>query len=379
MSRVVAVLVSGCLVLLSGCSTDSTPSSVGSAMGGEVSSSTALGGARASSGGRANSVSGGANSSGGSANSAAGGLSGVAGPQHYFPVGNPWTIDVSGAALDPDNGAIITWLNQQGFGTGQMRIDFTIDVLIADASTPKRDFLATGDFYTPDCDQVPVPVPVGGNLEGETGYACTTKGDCHLLVVDQPASKLYEMWRADIVGANFLGGCLAVWDLSRVYGPTGRGERCTSADAAGYPIAPLLFTADEVKAGAINHAIRFILPNASIRSGEYVHPATHSTSAASGPKTAPPYGARLRLRADFPLASLPSDGARVVARGLQKYGMLLADGGNIALTAQTDRHTQAKWDGLLDSHDLVSITPGDFEVIALGTPVALSGDCVRSP
>lgn len=74
--------------------------------------------------------------------------------------------------MDPDSGAIITWLNQQGFGTGQMRIDFTIDVLIADASTPKRDFQPTGDFYSPDCDQVPVPVPVGGNLEGETGYAC---------------------------------------------------------------------------------------------------------------------------------------------------------------------------------------------------------------
>ena len=376
MGKVVAVLIFSCVVLVSGCGTDSTLSGVGSGMGG---GNTAMGSARASSGGQANSAAGGLSISGGSANSATGGLSAVAGPQHYFPAGNPWTIDVSNAAMDPDSGAIITWLNQQGFGTGQMRIDFTIDVLIADASTPKRDFQPTDDFYSPDCDQVPVPVPVGGNLEGETGYACTTDGDCHLLVVDQPASKLYEMWRANIVGPDFFGGCLAVWDLGRVYGPTGRGEQCTSADAAGYPIAPLLFTADEVKAGAIEHAIRFILPNASIRSGEYVHPATHSTSAASGPKTAPPYGARLRLRADFPLASLPSDGARVVARGLQKYGMLLADGGNIALTAQTDRHTQAKWDGLLGSHDLVSITPGDFEVIALGTPLALTNDCLRSP
>jgi len=376
MGKVVAVLICGCVVLVSGCGTDSTLSGAGSGTGG---GNTAMGSARASSGGQANSAAGGLSISGGSANSATGGLSAVAGPQHYFPAGNPWTIDVSNAAMDPDSGAIITWLNQQGFGTGQMRIDFTIDVLIADASTPKRDFQPTDDFYSPDCDQVPVPVPVGGNLEGETGYACTTDGDCHLLVVDQPASKLYEMWRANIVGPDFFGGCLAVWDLGRVYGPTGRGEQCTSADAAGYPIAPLLFTADEVKAGAIEHAIRFILPNASIRSGEYVHPATHSTSAASGPKTAPPYGARLRLRADFPLASLPSDGARVVARGLQKYGMLLADGGNIALTAQTDRHTQAKWDGLLGSHDLVSITPGDFEVIALGTPLALTNDCLRSP
>lgn len=318
------------------------------------------------------------NGTGGSV-SAAGGSTASAASGPYFPAGSPWTTDVSQAPVDPTSGAIIGWLNQQGFGTGQMRIDFSIEVLMADATTPQQSFQPTKDFFSPDCDQAAIPIPVGGNLEGETGYQCTTDGDCHLIVVDRGASKLYEMWRANIVGQAFMGGCLAVWDLSRVYGPKGRGEGCTSADAAGYPIAPLLFSADEVKAGAIEHAIRFILPNSSIRANEYVHPATHTTMAASGPSTAPPYGARLRLRADYPLANLPSEGARVVARALQKYGMLLADGGNIALTAQSDVHTQAKWDGLLDSRDLVAITPGDFEVMTLGPTFPLSGDCVREP
>ena len=31
-----------------------------------------------------------------------------------------------------------------------------------------------------------------------------------------------------------------------------------SSDAAGFPIAPLLVTADELAAGAVNHALRFI-------------------------------------------------------------------------------------------------------------------------
>lgn len=48
----------------------------------------------------------------------------------------------------------------------------------------------------------------------------------------------------------------------QVYPDDGRGEQCTSADAAGFPMSTLLFTADEVYAGEINHAIRFILPNA---------------------------------------------------------------------------------------------------------------------
>ena len=70
---------------------------------------------------------------------------------------------------------------------------------------------------------------------------------------------------------------------------------------------------------------------------------------------APSYGVHLRLRADYPVDSLPSEGAKVVARAMQKYGMYHADGGNIALTAQSDRHTTAKWDGLLDPHDLAAL------------------------
>ena len=42
----------------------------------------------------------------------------------------------------------------------------------------------------------------------------------------------------------------------------------------------------------------------------------------------PPYGARFRLRANYPLSSLPDNGTRTIARALQKYGMILADNGS---------------------------------------------------
>ena len=300
-------------------------------------------------------------------------------PIRYFPDGAVWTSDISQAAIDPQSNEIIAWLDRRGWGIGRFQIDFGIEVLRADATTPRRSFQPTDDFFEPDCDLEPVPIPPGGNLEWEEGYACLTDGDCHLIVVEESSRQLYEMWRADIRGDDFWGGCLAVWDLNRIYGPVGRGLQCTSADAAGYPIAPLLFTADEVAAGEIRHAIRFILPNSSIRRGEFVAPATHGTPAASGPRSAPPYGARFRLRADFPLDSLPNEAARVVARALQRYGMFLADGGRVPLTAQSDRHTTAKWDGMLGSRDMEIIRPADFEVIAMSTPVPLTLDCVRAP
>jgi len=89
---------------------------------------------------------------------------------------------------------------------------------------------------------------------------------------------------------------------------------------------------------------------------------------------------RFRLRADFPLATLPSDGARVVARAMQRYGMLLSDGGNIALTAASDTYTTHAWSEVgIDSHSLFGIAVGDMEVVDLGPTIPLTYDCVRNP
>lgn len=316
----------------------------------------------------------------GSANGGAGSATAPTGTLFTQP--NAWTKDVSALPPSAESSAIIGWLANQGGGwaTGTLKIDFSIEVLTSDASTPVQPFTPTDDFYDPDCDHVPFPVPQGGALEGQPGYACVDDGDCHLIVVDPAASRLYEMWRANIDGSGFSGGCAAVWDLTRAYPASGRGEGCTSADAGGFPIAAMLFSADEVFAGEIPHALRFILRNQQIRDNVYVHPATHSTFPTSGGPNAPPYGVRFRLRQDFPLATLPTEGARVVAKALQKYGMLLADGGNITLTAQSDRFTTHKWSEVgVSQGSLGAIKVTDFEVVDMGAPITWSGDCTRNP
>jgi hypothetical protein len=301
-------------------------------------------------------------------------------PGRLFEAANPWNTDVSTLPKSATSDGIIQALAAAGgWGTGALRIDFGIEVLDGDATTPFRTFTPTADFYSPDCDHVPFPVPAGGALEGESGYQCASDGDCHLIVVHRPTKTLYEMWRANIVGSSFMGGCATTWDLTRAYPTTLRGDQCTSADAGGFPIAAMLFSADEVARGSIDHAIRFILPNGRMRSGVYVRPASHA-GGPSGGSSLPPYGVRFRLRSDFPLASLPSEGARVIARALQRYGMILADGGNIALTAQSDRFTTHKWSEVgVDTRALAGIQVSDMEVVGMGTPVPLTYDCVRNP
>lgn len=296
----------------------------------------------------------------------------------YFDAPMFFNQDVSGEPAAGNSDQLIGSLRAAG-GWGysdRIRIDFTISVLQSDDTTPMRTFTPNEYHQTPDCDVMPVPVPIGGNIEGETSYKCENDGDCHLIVHDQKNGKLYEMWRADIRSSLlFDGGCLAVWDIDQQYETTLRGDQCTSADAAGLPIAPLLFTADEVASGEIDHAIRFILPNDRIRQG-FVRPATHGAYT-EGFEGAPYYGVHLRLRADYPVDSLPTEGARVVARAMQKFGMYHADGGEYALTAQSDRFTSAKWAGLLGQDDLAALAVEDFEVIDHGEPHMLSNDCMR--
>lgn len=286
----------------------------------------------------------------------------------------PWNTPVDGAPVAEDSQDVIDYLQQQVDSGVRFQIDFSIAVLEASPDTPRVPFTPTGDFFAPDCDPAPIPVPEGGRIEGEAGYTCDGGGDCHLIVVDRDVCRLYEQWRADYGSPDdFEGGCLAIWSLDRPYDETLRGDYCTSADAAGLPIAPLLFDADEVAAGEIRHAIRFIIPNANIRDDIYVRPGTHSTPATSGPAQAPPYSARLRLRADVDLSEL-NPAAQVVARAMQRYGIILADAGNVTFTAAADDFTRSTWDEVgLGPHDLKALQWTDFERVDTGPGIAWSG------
>jgi serine/threonine-protein kinase len=303
----------------------------------------------------------------------------VVAPAPYFPPGSVWTQDISHAPLDPQSSAIIAWLaNAGGWGNNnKMHIDFGMRVLQADNKTPYVSFKGPGPNSV-DSDQLSTfPLPVGGGLEGQTDYHCPG-GDCHLIVVDRSHGKLYEAYQASYEANVLSAGFVAVWDLNRVYPPSGRGDQCTSADAAGFPIAPLLFNADELAVGHIDHAIRFTLPNERMRAHVFVHPATHA-GAPRGPVLAPPMGARFRLKASYDVSQLMPE-AQVVARAMQKYGMILADGGNIALTAQSDKDTKAKYADMdFDSHSLYGLKVTDFEVVEMGTPIHLTYNCVRNP
>lgn len=303
-----------------------------------------------------------------------------------FTAATPWTKEVGGADVSERSAAIIAALNDAG-GWGNdnvLQTDFAITIFAADASTPRMEVVGAEEYCYggPDCDEVPaeMPIPSDATIEGSSDLTCdAAQEDCHLLVADRDENKLYELYQATQVGDQMTAGGFFVWDLAKEYPDTLRGEQCTSADAAGFPIAAMTPTADEVASGQIDHALRFILPNDRMKENVYVAPATHAGGPESTDPNAPPYGVRFRLKADFDDSSF-SDSQKVVLDAMKTYGMLLSDGGEIALTFADDKTSTAKWADLgIDSQSFNAIAPDQFEVVELGPEIPLTYDCVRNP
>jgi serine/threonine-protein kinase len=306
----------------------------------------------------------------------------------YFPDGSVYYEDITDVTPVSNSADITAYMEAthgpNGWGYGEMRIDFAILVNAAPAGTMKYDYAMDPDFfYEGECDTATMPLPPGGAVEvdwenpptlsGLAGYDCTTfddGGDCHILVHAPDENRLYEVYHGTVRSdGSFITGCLAIWDTSQPATADGRGQQCTSADAAGYAIAPLLVTADEIAAGEITHAVRLILPNDIIRGGTYFPPATHGTDSSGPDPDSLPYGGRMRLRADYPVEDL-DPAAQVVARAMQKYGLMLADGGNIALTMSSDALTEHKWDEVgLYPDSLTALKASDFDVIIQGNAI----------
>jgi serine/threonine-protein kinase len=270
-------------------------------------------------------------------------------------------------------------------GSGIFQIDFSMNILYGNPANPMQAFTQASGYYAPDCDTTPFPqLPPGGGIEGQEGnalpYSCdTSQNDCHLLIYQ--GHWLFEMYQATTGNGIWDGGltslCEVAWDLTHdywTYGatPYSRGDQCTSTDAAGMPVAPLLVTRADLQSGVVAHALRFILPNASMQAGLYLHPGTHA-GGPSGASPLPIYGSRFRLKSSFNVSSLPNAYAQAVAVALQTYGMFLDDGGNIPLTF--DQSAQA----YIGSHDLSLIQVSDFELIDSPDPaVSLTDNCQRT-
>jgi len=232
-----------------------------------------------------------------------------------FPATNAWNQRIDQLPVAANSTAIVGSIGPSkgmhaDFGSGLYegtRIGIPYDVVTKKTKRSRVTF-----EYDDESDHVGYPIPAGVHIEGGS--------DHHALLVDRSACRLYELGGLERRGARWHAWAGATWSLrSNKVRPAG----WTSSDAAGLPILPGLARYDEVKAGAIRHALRFTV---SRTRRAFVYPARHFASSLTDPNL-PPMGLRLRLRASFDTSGFPRQ-SRIVLEALKRYGMIVADNGS---------------------------------------------------
>ncbi len=262
-----------------------------------------------------------------------------------LPATNVWNKPIDTLPVRSDSATLIGTMGltrylHPDFGTFA---GYGIPINLVTSSTPRRSVT----FEWPDeSDAGPYPIPAVPKIEG-----AGDPGDRHILMIDKSACKLWELYLAVKDENQWTAGSGAIYDLKS---NALRHDGWTSADAAGLPIYPGLVRYDEVKAGAINHALRFTVPQTR---NTHIYPARHHASSLTAAKY-PPMGLRLRLKAGVNISGY-SGQSQVILRALKKYGMILADNGSAYFISGAP---DPRWDddGL---HDLHGIKGSDFEAI----------------
>lgn len=276
-----------------------------------------------------------------------------------FPADNPWNTDISQYPVDPHSDAYIASIPgnlHPDFGH-ESRYGIPFNVVPASQPAVPVKFL-----YASQSDPGPYPIPPDAQIEGGPH----SKGDRHVLVLQQGACKLYEMWRAfpKNGGTSWHAGSGAIFplDTNKL-----RPDGWTSADAAGLPILPALIKCAEVQAGEIDHALRFTVENSQ---AGYIHPATHFASDSRNPDL-PPMGLRVRLKASFDISGFNRT-SQIILTAMKTYGMFVADNGS-NWYFQGEGGSAAKcWnDNELDQ--LKSVPGTAFEVVQTGKILRKTG------
>jgi hypothetical protein len=259
-----------------------------------------------------------------------------------FPATNVWNKRVDSLPVAASSATMIRAI---GLNTG-LHPDFGsyagygIPINVVPNSQPRRRVRFQ---YASESDKGPYPIPANPRIEAGS--------DRHMLIVDRGNCRLYELYAARHTSTGWHAGSGAIWSLlsNRL-----RPNTWTSADAAGLPILPGLVRHYEVKAGVIDHALRFTAPDTC---AGHIYPARHDAGAGSC-NVLPPMGLRVRLKASFNVSTLPRP-ARVIATALKRYGMILADNGS-------PWYIQGFSNPLFNDsalHELDRITGADLEVV----------------
>lgn len=274
-----------------------------------------------------------------------------------FPADNAWNLDISAKPVDAYSTNIIN-----GFKTSPVKTDFGsgtwlgapigIPYVVVCASQQKYNVTFRGNSYDGnygnESDKGPYAIPLTAPMESNGN------GDSHVIAVDKDSSILYELYNASVNGDHWEASSGAIYNLNS---NALRTKGWTSADAAGLPIFAGLIRYEEILKGTIDHAIRFTLSSSNVYPG-FIKPARHKVNSTGMLNASLPFGARIRLKADYDISTY-SPHNQVILAAMKKYGLMLADiGSNMYISGAPD----ARWNND-ELRELLRLTGSNFEVV----------------
>ena len=200
--------------------------------------------------------------------------------------------------------------------------DYNYPVYFADEQTPRWDIpclinkctIASSDQDITRTDVVQnVPIPADARPGGGT--------DARIIVIDKVTYTEYDLSKAQRTATGWAAGTVSIYNILWDGTPIGHSSR-----GSGIPAYAGLLRPWEIRQGRIEHALAFGYTETAAE--KCVFPASKTDGKSTLP-FAIPEGARLQLDpsltdADFEKMGLNSS-AKIIARALQEYGMILVD------------------------------------------------------
>jgi hypothetical protein len=195
---------------------------------------------------------------------------------------------------------------------------FGLNLLTNEAPTEPMTFA-----YTP-VNNGEFPFLKWPELVVESGYFSSplAEVDRHIVSINRETCNFYEIYNKYPAGTQRTCSSCTAQSGVKYQGMAYALPTTGATDAGGLPLTPLLARLEEIRSGAIRHALRFtrVHPDQA-----HLWPAT--TSAYYGfVDGRMQMGARLRLRGDYDISGF-SPTAQVLLTQLKEYGIILADAG----------------------------------------------------
>jgi hypothetical protein len=262
----------------------------------------------------------------------------------------------------PVNTNSANWTSSANIGTNGLGFDSGWGTSIVDSTVP----LTNEVFYYTGVYNGSWLLPSLPQLKRENGAFVSDQNgsDHHILAVNKDNCQFWEVYNnyfapRPVNGVNYTATSGYSYNGLSYSLPTSG-----TTDAAGLPLGPLTLHLDEVKAGAVHHAVRFTLAGGFVYgNSNFVYWPATQPHYANCCTNSPPYGARFRLKASYDISKF-SPMAQAILTGLKQYGMILADAGTgPTITIDTDISRDPSASAAIGQISSAHITMSNFEAV----------------